>query len=269
VQYQFDKQWSALRKYANERGVQIIGDIPIYVSQNSADVWENHELFQLDENNTPIEVAGCPPDYFSSAGQLWGNPLYCWDAMAKTGYKWWIQRLRKSFDLYDVMRIDHFRGLESYYAIPYMAKTAENGLWKPGPGKGFIDVVERTVHDASIIAEDLGFLTDEVQELLEYSTYPGMKIVQYAFDEHVIGDYTPYKYEANTVAYTGTHDNNTVKGWSMAASDASVKKAMDYMGLRYKSDIPAGMIRLALQSGSNLAIIPMQDWLGLGSEGRL
>jgi 4-alpha-glucanotransferase len=249
--------------------VQIIGDIPIYVSLDSADVWENHDLFQLDANNLPVEIAGCPPDFFSDDGQIWGNPLYCWDAMAKTGYEWWIMRLRKSFELYDVMRIDHFRGLESYFAIPYGAKTAKGGCWKPGPGKEFIDVVERTVHDASIIAEDLGFLTDEVRELLEYSTYPGMKIVQYAFDDREVGDYVPYKYEANTVAYTGTHDNDTVKGWSRSAPRKCCRDAMDYMGARCKRDIPAGMIRLAFQSGSNLAIIPAQDWLGVGSRGRL
>jgi len=268
VQYQFDKQWGELRAYANTKNVSIIGDIPIYVSLDSADVWENHDLFQLDENNIPIEIAGCPPDAFSSEGQLWGNPLYCWDAMAKTGYEWWTQRLRKSFDLFDVLRLDHFRGLESYFAIPYGDTTASNGYWKPGPGKDFIDVVERTVPDASIIAEDLGFLTDEVRDLLEYSTYPGMKIVQYAFDEREVGDYIPYGYDINSVAYTGTHDNDTTKGWSKHAPRACIKLAKDYMGTRRKRDIPLNMIRQALQSRSNLAVIPMQDWLGLGSSAR-
>ena len=268
VQYQFERQWNALRRYANDRDIQIIGDIPIYVSLDSADVWENHDLFQLDDNNIPIEIAGCPPDFFSTDGQLWGNPLYCWDAMAQTGYEWWTRRLRKSFDLYDVMRIDHFRGLESYFAIPNLATSAKDGYWKPGPGRDFIDAVERTVHDASIIAEDLGFLTDAVIDLLKYSKYPGMKIVQYAFDDRVIGDYSPYKYEANSVAYTGTHDNNTVKGWCKSASQASVRKAMDYMGVRRRRDIPYAMIRLAMQTGSNLAVIPIQDWLELGSGAR-
>ena len=269
VQYQFDKQWSALRAYAKSREIRIIGDIPIYVSLDSADVWENHELFQLDEKNIPIEISGCPPDSFSADGQLWGNPLYCWDAMARTGYEWWTQRLRKSFDLYDVMRIDHFRGLESYFAIPYGAKSAAGGYWKPGPGKEFVDMVENTVHDACIIAEDLGFLTSEVRELLEYSTYPGMKIVQYAFGEQDVGDYVPHVYISNSVVYTGTHDNDTVKGWCRSAPPDSIRQAKDYMGVRRKRDIPYGMIRLALQSVSDLAVIPMQDWLLLGSSARL
>ena len=269
IQYMFDKQWRGLRAYANKKGVQIIGDIPIYVSLDSADVWENRELFYLDADNVPIEIAGCPPDSFSEDGQLWGNPLYRWDEMERTGYKWWTQRLRKSFELYDVMRIDHFRGLESYFAIPYGAKTAIDGRWKPGPGKAFIDMVEKTVHDASIIAEDLGVITDEVRELLKYSEYPGMKVVQYAFGDKEVVDYIPYKYEANSVAYTGTHDNDTVKGWCKSAPRETICEAMDYMGIRRKRDIPLGIIRLALESASNLAIIPMQDWLGLGSEARL
>ena len=269
VQYQFDRQWKALRAYANAKEVKIIGDIPIYVSLDSADVWENYSLFQLNKNNIPIEVSGCPPDYFSKDGQLWGNPLYDWAAMAKSGYKWWISRLRKNFELFDIMRLDHFRGLESYYAIPYGDTTAKNGYWKPGPGKEFVDIVKHTVEDASIIAEDLGFLTDEVRELLEYSGYPGMKIVQYAFDEGETDDNIPYKYEANTVVYTGTHDNDTVKGWARSASHDCIKRAIDYIGIRRKKDIPGAMIRLAMQSGSHLAVIPMQDWLGLGSDARL
>ena len=269
AQYVFDKQWSALKKYANERGVQIIGDIPIYVSLDSADVWENRGLFQLGENNVPVEIAGCPPDSFSEDGQLWGNPLYDWDEMERTGYKWWIRRLRKSFELYDVMRIDHFRGLESYFAIPFGAASAAGGKWKPGPGKAFVDMVEDTVHDASIIAEDLGVITDEVRELLEYSTYPGMKVVQYAFGDQEVDDYIPYKYEANSVAYTGTHDNDTVTGWCRTAPRDTILEAKYYTGIRRKRDIPLGIVRLALQSGSSLAVIPMQDWLGLGSEARL
>ena len=269
VQYQFDRQWQALRKYANAKDVQIIGDIPIYVSLDSADVWENPELFQLEDDGYPSEISGCPPDSFSEDGQLWGNPLYDWDAMAKADYLWWTQRLRKNFELFDVLRLDHFRGLESYFAIPFEAKTAEKGKWKPGPGKEFIDVIERTVPDARIIAEDLGFLTDEVRDLLEYSTYPGIKLLQYSFDDREVGEYIPYGFAANTVAYTGTHDNDTVRGWSKTAPDICIRDAMYYIGIRRKSDLPRGMIRLALLSGSNLAIIPMQDWLGLGSGSRL
>jgi len=269
MQYQFEKQWSALRAYANSKGIRIIGDIPIYVSMDSADVWENHHLFQLDDNNLPIEVSGCPPDYFSEDGQLWGNPLYRWDTMAKTGYEWWIKRLRKNFALFDVLRLDHFRGLESYFAIPFGETTAKNGYWKPGPGKEFVDVVERTAPNALIIAEDLGFMTDEVRELLEYSTYPGMKIVLYAFDECETDDNVPYRYDANTVVYTGTHDNETVKGWCENAPQSSIRQAMDYMGVRSRGDIPRGMIRLAMQSNSNLAVIPLQDWLELDNDARL
>jgi len=269
TQYYFEKQWTALKAYANERGIQIVGDIPIYVSLDSADVWENHELFQLDDNNLPVEIAGCPPDSFSEDGQMWGNPLYCWDTMERTGYQWWTLRLRKSFDLYDVMRIDHFRGLESYFAIPVGHKTAARGVWKPGPGKAFIDMVESTIHDASIIAEDLGVITDEVRELLEYSTYPGMKVVQYAFGDKDAVDYIPYKFGQNSVAYTGTHDNDTVKGWCRTAPRETIREAMEYTGIRRKRDIPLGIIRLTLESASSLAIVPMQDWLGLGSEARL
>ena len=269
VQYQFDRQWSALREYANSKDVKIIGDIPIYVSLDSSDVWENKELFQLDGNNNPVEVSGCPPDYFSADGQLWGNPLYRWDVMAQTGYEWWTARLRKSFELFDVMRIDHFRGLESYFAIPFGAKTAAGGKWRPGPGKEFINMVDRTVHGASIIAEDLGFMTPEVHELQEYSTYPGMKIVQYAFGDKETKDNIPYNYKSNSVVYTGTHDNDTTMAWSRSAPEEHICEAMEYMGIRRRKDIPDGMIRLAMQSVSDLAVIPMQDWLLLGNEARL
>jgi len=269
VQYQFDLQWGALRAYAAGKGVEIIGDIPIYVSLDSADVWENHELFQLDENNVPKEVSGCPPDYFSEAGQIWGNPLYDWEHIAKTGYRWWIRRLKRNFDWFDVLRLDHFRGLESYFAIPYGATSAKDGHWRPGPGTAFIDVVDSTVHEASIIAEDLGFQTDEVKQLLEYSTYPGMKIVQYAFDERDAGDNIPYSYEENMVIYPGTHDNDTVKGWCQSAPRSFIRTAKSYLGLRRKRDLPYGMIRQAFQSRSNLAVIMMQDWLKLGNSARL
>ena len=269
VQYQFVRQWSALKAYANEKQVEIIGDIPIYVSLDSADVWSNPELFQLGLNGYPIEVSGCPPDSFSKDGQIWGNPIYDWDAMAKTGYQWWMQRLQSSFGLYDVLRIDHFRGLESYFAIPYGAVTATKGMWRLGPGKGFIDAVKQALPDALVIAEDLGFLTDAVRDLLAYSGYPGMKLLQYAFDSREIGDYTPYKYTADTVVYPGTHDNDTVMGWSKNAPAACIREAMEYMGLRRKADLPYGMIRLAMQSASVLAVIPMQDWLELGSGARM
>jgi len=268
VQYQFDRQWHALRDYANAKGIRIIGDIPIYVSLDSADIWANRELFQLDDRDRPSEVAGCPPDSFSADGQLWGNPLYDWEVMAKTGYRWWIERLTSSFGLYDVVRFDHFRGLESYFAIPYGAATAVGGQWKTGPGAAFIDAIRLAFPGARFIAEDLGYLTDEVRELRSYSGWPGMKILQYAFDSREAGDYSPHAYSADAVVYPGTHDNDTVSGWAVNAPRHCVRDAMEYMGLRRRSHLPHGMVRLAFQSGAGLAVIPMQDWLALGSRAR-
>ena len=269
VQYKFYSQWKALKDYSNKKGIQIIGDIPIYVSMDSADVWANPELYQLDENNIPKEVSGCPPDSFAAGGQLWGNPLYDWDKMSENGYLWWIERLRKSFELYDVVRLDHFRGLESYFAIPYGDKTAKRGVWKQGPGKGFIDAIKAALKDAKIIAEDLGYLTDEVYELLKYSGYPGMKLIQYAFDDREAGDYLPHNYEVNTVVYPGTHDNDTLKGWVKTAPESCVSDALLYTGVCCRRKLPDAMIRLVLQSSSSLAVIPVQDWLGLGSKARI
>jgi len=269
VQYKFFSQWKALKDYANDKGIKIIGDIPIYVSMDSADVWASPELYQLDENNIPSEVSGCPPDSFAAGGQLWGNPLYDWHKMSETGYAWWIKRMRSSFKLYDVVRLDHFRGLESYFAIPYGDENAKRGVWKPGPGKGFIDAIKAALPDAKIIAEDLGYLTDEVYELLEYSNYPGMKLVQYAFDDREAGDYLPHNYGVNTVVYPGTHDNDTLKGWVKTAPKTCVSDAMAYTGVCCKKNLPDAMIKLVLQTTSSLAIIPMQDWLHLGSKARI
>jgi len=269
VQYKFYSQWKALRAYAREKGVQIIGDIPIYVSMDSADVWAAPELYQLDETNTPVEVSGCPPDSFAAGGQLWGNPLYDWDKMAKTEYKWWIERFNKNFELYDVIRLDHFRGLESYFAIPYGDETAERGIWKTGPGKSFIDAIKQNIPEAKIIAEDLGYLTDEVYELLKYSGYPGMKITQYAFDNREAGDYLPFTYGQNSVVYPGTHDNDTLRGWVETAPEECVNEALLYTAAGSKKDLVNAMIRLTYQTASSVAIIPMQDWLGLGSNARM
>ena len=269
AQYQFKRQWNALRAYANAKGIEIIGDIPIYVSLDSTDVWIDPDIFQLGKDGYPLEISGCPPDSFSSEGQLWGNPLYDWQEMAKTDYHWWIQRLKSSFELYDALRLDHFRGLESYFAIPFNAMTATDGIWKTGPGEHFIDAVKTSFPDARIIAEDLGFLTKEVYDLLEYSGYPGMKLLQYAFDTREAGNYIPYRYTANSVVYTGTHDNDTIKGWGADAPPDCVRDAMEYMGLRRKIDLTDGMIRLAMQSQSDLAIIQFQDWLKLGSRARM
>ena len=269
VQYQFDRQWRKLKKYAESMNVQIIGDIPIYVSMDSADTWSVPEIFQLNEEYRPTEVAGCPPDSFAADGQLWGNPLYDWEHLKDNDYSWWMLRLQKNFELYDVVRLDHFRGLESYFAIPSCDKTAENGIWKLGPGRDFINAIKKTLPRAKIIAEDLGYLTKEVYELLQYSGYPGMKLVQYAFDSREAGDYMPYNYKSNSVVYPGTHDNDTLKGWSEKAPDDCVLHAMEYAGIRNSRDLPDKLIRLVLQSNSALAIVPMQDWLGLGSEARM
>ena len=269
VQLQFERQWKALRTYAKSKEIEIIGDIPIYVSLDSADVWSNPELFQLDKSGFPTEISGTPPDSFSADGQLWGNPLYDWEILKKTDYRWWMSRLKSCFELYDVLRLDHFRGLESYFAIPYGASSAIGGSWKPGPGKEFIDAIKNSFPDARLIAEDLGFLTNEVRELLEYSGYPGMKILQYAFDVREVGDYIPYKYGTNSVAYTGTHDDDTAKGWCKDAPGVCIREAMEYTNVRRKSRLTEAMVRLALQSASSLAVIPMQDWLGLSSEGRM
>ena len=268
VQYQFDIQWKSLRDYAREKGVQIIGDIPIYVSMDSADAWAYPEMYQLDENKVPREVSGCPPDSFAADGQLWGNPLYDWDKMAETGFSWWIERFHKCFELYDVIRLDHFRGLESYFAIPYGDLTAANGVWKPGPGNGFINAINENIPDAKIIAEDLGYLTPEVYELLKYSGYPGMKITQYAFDDREAGDYYPHNYDQNSIVYPGTHDNDTLKGWVETAPNSCIQDAIDYTGIENVDDLPNAMIRLTFQAPSLIAVIPMQDWLGLGSEAR-
>ena len=269
IQYKFYSQWKALRQYANNKGIQIIGDIPIYVAMDSADVWAHPQMYQLDESNTPKEVSGCPPDSFAADGQLWGNPLYDWDKMAKSDYAWWIKRFNKCFELYDVVRLDHFRGLESYFAIPYEDKTAARGVWKPGPGKSFIDSIKKNLPEAKIIAEDLGYLTPEVYELLRYSGYPGMKITQYAFDNREAGDYLPHNYEKNSIVYPGTHDNDTLKGWLKTAPTDCIEDAIAYTGIKTKNSLPEAMIRLTLQSASIIAIIPMQDWLNLGSNARI
>ncbi|MCL2821277.1 MAG: 4-alpha-glucanotransferase [Oscillospiraceae bacterium] len=269
LQYKFHNQWKSLRNYANERGIQIIGDIPIYVSLDSSDVWANPEMYQLDENNLPGEVSGCPPDSFAADGQLWGNPLYNWDKMKDSGYKWWIKRFEKNFELYDVIRLDHFRGLESYFAIPYGDETAARGVWKQGPGKGFLDAIKENLPDAKIIAEDLGYLTNEVYELLAYSGYPGMKITQYAFDNREAGDYLPYNYGKNSVVYPGTHDNDTLTGWVNTAPADCINDALLYTATPNKNMLPGAMIRLTLQSAPLIAVIPVQDWLGLGSKSRI
>lgn len=270
-QYMFAKQWKNLKNYANEKGIKIIGDIPIYVAFDGADSWSNPKLFQFDENCQPIAVAGCPPDAFSATGQLWGNPLYDWEYHKKTGYKWWIQRVQYCFELYDVVRIDHFRGFDEYYSIPYGEDTAINGKWMPGPGYDLFKKLKNKLGDMEIIAEDLGFLTDTVLELLEQCGYPGMKILQFAFDSREDSDYLPHNYPKNCIVYTGTHDNDTLRGWYNVIPDSDKKFAAEYMNNEgaNPNDIHWDFIRLAMASVADTCIIPLQDYLGLGSEARI
>ena len=269
TQYLFFKQWNALKQYANERGIQIIGDAPIYVSMDSSDVRSQPELFQLDEANVPIEVSGCPPDAFSADGQLWGNPLYRWDLMKEDGYAWWIKRIKANLAMYDVLRIDHFRGLESYYAIPYGETTARNGKWRKGPGMDFIKKIHENVEGAPIIAEDLGFLTPAVKRLLKNSGFPGMKVMQFAFDPNEDSSYLPHYYPHNCVVYTGTHDNITTRGWLDDQEEPVLQFAKDYLGFEDLDDGPMAFVRAALESVADLAVIPLQDYLGLPAECRI
>ena len=271
MQFKFYEQWMKLKKYANEKGIQIIGDIPIYVAMDSADTWAHPELFQLDEENVPVAVAGCPPDGFSATGQLWGNPLYKWDYHKYTNYDWWIKRIERSVKLYDVVRIDHFRGFDEYYSIPYGDKTAINGTWEKGPGMELFKYVKDALGEVDIIAEDLGFLTDSVKKLLDDTGYPGMKILQFAFDSREDSDYLPHNYNRNCVVYTGTHDNNTIYGWYKEINKEDKRMSINYMNNKYTRDnaIHWDFICLAMRSVADTCIIPVQDYLGLGKEARI
>ena len=268
-QYYFAKQWKALKEYANQKGISIVGDIPIYVAFDSADTWANPELFQLDDLCTPIAVAGCPPDFFSATGQLWGNPLYRWDYHKKTGYDWWMRRMAHCFGLYDVVRIDHFRGFDEYYSIPYGDPTAEFGHWEKGPGYELFDVMKKKLGKKEVIAEDLGFLTPSVLKLVAKTGYPGMKIIEFAFDDDEQNAYLPHNYKQNCIVYTGTHDNDTVLGWFSSLGRKSRAFAKRYVGIRGRKEVNWQFIRLAMASVADTCIIPMQDYLGLGKEARI
>lgn len=268
-QFLFQKQWSLLKKYANDKKIEIIGDIPIYVAFDSADTWANPELFQLDENSTPIAVAGCPPDAFSATGQLWGNPLYRWDYHAETNYSWWMKRIAYCYELYDVVRIDHFRGFDEYYSIPYGDPTAEFGHWEKGPGYDIFSVLKTTLGKKNIIAEDLGYLTPTVIKLVKETGYPGMKVLQFAFDSREESDYLPHNYDHNCVVYTGTHDNDTTHNWYQVISNEDRKLAKAYLNLHNSKDVSWELIRSALASVADTAVIPIQDYLGLGKEARI
>ena len=274
LQYTFYMQWMKLKNYANDRGIRLIGDIPIYVAMDSADTWAHPELFQLDENNVPLAVAGCPPDGFSAIGQLWGNPLYRWDYHWDTGYEWWISRLEYCFRLYDVVRIDHFRGFDEYYSIPYEATTAVDGHWEKGPGMALFARVEEALGRREVIAEDLGYVTDSVRELVRSSGFPGMKVLEFAFDSRDSGcanDYLPHNYEENCVAYTGTHDNETIRGWFDSISTEEQEMAREYLcdSRTPKKELNWAFISLIMRSSARICIIPMQDYLGYGNECRM
>ena len=274
IQFQFRKQWMQLKAYANRQGIRIIGDIPIYVAFDSADTWANPQLFQLDENNLPVAVAGCPPDAFAEAGQLWGNPLYRWDYHREQGYDWWIRRLANCYLLYDVVRIDHFRGFDEYYAIPYGENTAKNGRWEKGPGMDLFHAVAGRLEPKQIIAEDLGFITDSVRELVKASGYPNMKVLEFAFDSRDTGnagDYLPHNYDRNCVVYTGTHDNELLSSWFQNISPEERQAVRDYLHCDAVADnlIYKELICLAMRSVANLCIIPIQDYLGYTNEARI
>ena len=268
LQYLFYKQWFELKAYANEKGIKIIGDTPIYVACDSADVWANPNEFYLDENLDPIDVAGCPPDAFCEDGQLWGNPLYRWDRMRDNGYEWWVKRMHHMSQLFDVIRIDHFRGFDSYYAIPYGDENARRGKWCEGPRMDLFRTIESRLGKLDIIVEDLGFLTDSVRHLLWESGFPGMKVLQFAFDAED-SDYLPHRYQNNCVVYTGSHDNDTIMGWMEAASKDAVNKAKAYFGLNEEEGYHWGMMRGAWSSVGDMVIIPMQDILGLDGNARM
>jgi len=268
-QYYFWNQWQRLKNYANKKSIKIIGDLPIYVAEDSADVWANGHLFHLDSQKTPITVAGCPPDLFSSTGQLWGNPIYNWDSMAKNNYNWWIKRIDHSFKLFNSLRIDHFRGFEAYWAIPHGAKDAVGGEWIKGPGQALFHAIKEALGELDIIAEDLGFMTDGVKDLIKDLGFPGMKVLQFAFDSREENDYIPHNYDKNSIVYTGTHDNETTSGWLQSIPSEDFMYAVHYLKLNYDEGLVWGFIRGAWSSTANLAIAPMQDFLELDNHSRM
>lgn len=271
-QYFFQKQWLSLKAYVNSLGIQLIGDIPIYVSLDSSDVLDNPSLFQL-EGGRPKAVAGCPPDAFAENGQLWGNPLYDWEKHKETGYAWWISRMKHCFTLYDVVRVDHFRGFDEYYSIPYGDENAKRGHWEKGPGMDLFHALRKALGEQAVIAEDLGYVTESVKKLVEDSGFPGMKLLEFAFDSRESGDYRPNTWTENTVCYTGTHDNQVLKEWFLEIEDADRQMAADYVGKTVEEllamDYVDFFIKLTLNSRSNTAIIPYQDYCHKGKEARV
>lgn len=274
VQYEFYKQWNSLKTHINNNGISIIGDIPIYVSYDSADAWASPELFELDENLNPLCVAGCPPDGFSAKGQLWGNPLYNWKLHKENNYSWWISRISHSLKLYDVLRIDHFRGFDKYYSIKFGSSDATHGTWRDGPGAELFECVKDKLGKINIIAEDLGFVTESVKKLLSDCKFPGMKVLEFAFDSRDSGetnDYLPHNYPDDCIAYTGTHDNQTISSWFETISPDEAKNVRDYLCDPYvpNSKIHIPLIALLMRSRASVCIIPLQDWLGLKDNARI
>ncbi|WP_036099255.1 4-alpha-glucanotransferase [Leptotrichia sp. oral taxon 215] len=269
IQFLFFKQWGDVKRYANENGIKIIGDIPIFVAADSSDAWANPEIFLFDEERKPVKVAGVPPDYFSATGQLWGNPLYNWQKLKETNYSWWVERVRANLSTCDIIRIDHFRGFEAYWAVPYGDDTAINGQWEPGPGIDLFNAIKSQLGELPIIAEDLGLMTQGVIDLREATGFPGMKILGFAFDSGEENDYLPHTYTKNCVVYTGTHDNDTLIGWFQKAKEEDRQFARDYLNSRSDDKIHWDAIRGAWSSVASMAISPVQDFLGLGSEARI
>ena len=269
IQFLFFTQWNNVKKYANDNGIKIIGDIPIFVAVDSSDAWANPEIFLFDPELKPVKVAGVPPDYFSATGQLWGNPLYDWDRLKELNYKWWVDRVKANLSTCDIIRIDHFRGFDEYWAVPYGDKTAENGTWCPGPRTDLFNTIKNELGELPIIAEDLGTMTQGVIDLREATGFPGMKILGFAFDSKEENDYLPHTYTKNCVVYTGTHDNDTLIGWFTKANEDDKQFARNYLNSRSDNEIHWDAIRGAWSSVANMAIAPIQDFLGLGSEARI
>ncbi len=269
LQYWFFSQWQTLHDYAKKAGVGFIGDMPIYVAPDSADVWAHPEIFLLDENGRPSSVAGCPPDAFSADGQLWGNPLYDWSALKETDYAWWCERLKFAGKLYDVVRIDHFRAFDAYFSIPTGEKTAKNGVWKQGPGEEFFQSVHQKIGKLHIIAEDLGQITDSVRALLKSVGYPGMAVLEFAFDPNGDSRYLPHNIEKNSVVYTGTHDNDTIEGYLKNAPKSERRFCIDYLRLSANEGYNWGMMRAAMATAADTCILQMQDFMGLSEGARI
>ncbi len=268
-QFLFHRQWFALKKYCNERNIRLFGDMPIYVAEDSADTWTNPEIFQLDKNRIPKRVAGVPPDYFSETGQRWGNPLYRWHRLRFRKYDWWVTRMKAMSEMYDLVRIDHFVGFANYYSIPHDMPDARTGKWVIGPGKKLFQVLQQEIPNLHIIAEDLGCVNDRVQALLDWCGYPGMKVLTFGFDGDETNAHFPANYKNNTVAYTGTHDNDTVAGWAAGASKEALALARKTLGFKDLSEAPEAFIRNLFKGPCDTVVIPMQDILGLGSESRM